>query len=60
MRARSALFDVYGDHLRSRGLGWIDIQVMTPHMKHSGATTIGRSLFLRRLEETRRLGLTLF
>lgn len=48
------------DHLRSRGLGWIDIQVMTPHMERLGATTIGRASFLRRLNETRRLGLTLF
>ena len=48
------------DHLRARGLGWIDIQVMTPHMEILGATTIARAEFARRLKETRRLGLDLF
>jgi leucyl/phenylalanyl-tRNA---protein transferase len=48
------------DHLRSRGLDWIDIQVVTPHMERLGATTIPRAEFLRRLKETRRRGLGLF
>lgn len=48
------------DHLRGRGLDWIDIQVMTPHMERMGATTVPRAEFLRRLEQTRRRGLTLF
>lgn len=48
------------DHLRARGLAWIDIQVMTPHMERLGATTVPRAEFLQRLAATRRLGLKLF
>lgn len=37
------------DHLRSRGSTWMDIQVMTPHMKMLGAKEIPRREFLERL-----------
>lgn len=37
------------DHLRARGLEWIDIQVMTPHMESLGAELISRERFLDRL-----------
>lgn len=47
------------DHLRSRGLGWIDIEVMTPHMEALGATLISRDTFLDRLSATQALNLTL-
>ncbi|HMO79912.1 MAG TPA: leucyl/phenylalanyl-tRNA--protein transferase [Pyrinomonadaceae bacterium] len=37
------------DHLASRGATWMDIQVMTPHMKTLGAKEIARDEFLDRL-----------
>ncbi len=40
------------DHLRSRGLGWMDIQVLSPHMEAMGAREIARSKFLDLLKET--------
>jgi leucyl/phenylalanyl-tRNA--protein transferase len=48
------------DHLGARGLSWIDIQVLTPHLEHLGARVIPRDTFLRRLDETRARGLRLF
>jgi leucyl/phenylalanyl-tRNA--protein transferase len=48
------------DHLRARGLDWIDIQMVTPHMEALGAKEESRSAFLRRLEATQTRGLTLF
>ena len=48
------------DHLKARGLDWMDIQVTTPHMETLGATTITRDEFLTRLAETRHRGLRLF
>lgn len=48
------------EHLQARGLDWIDVQVMTPHMKALGARTISRDQFLERLAETRERGLKLF
>ena len=47
-------------HLQSRGLTWMDIQVMTPHMSGLGAEVISRDLFLRRLRETFSQGFRLF
>ncbi len=38
------------EHLKSRGSDWIDIQVMTPHMRVMGAKEIDRAEFLSRLE----------
>jgi len=48
------------EHLRGRGLDWIDVQVMTPHLARLGARTLPRAEFLRRLARTRARGLTLF
>jgi len=48
------------DHLRARGLDWVDIQVMTPHMAALGARTITRRAFLERLARTQARRLTLF
>jgi len=47
-------------HLKSRGLAWMDIQMMTPHMKVLGAREISRDEFLLKLSQTRALGLKLF
>jgi leucyl/phenylalanyl-tRNA--protein transferase len=48
------------DHLRSRGLDWMDIQVLTPHMVVLGAKEISREEFLARLAATRARALQLF
>jgi leucyl/phenylalanyl-tRNA--protein transferase len=48
------------DHLRGRGLDWIDIQMLTPHMAALGAKEIGRDEFLLKLEAARALGLKMF
>lgn len=48
------------DHLRSAGLDWIDIQVLTPHLARMGARTIRRDAFLEKLAHTRARKLTLF
>jgi leucyl/phenylalanyl-tRNA--protein transferase len=47
-------------HLGARGLDWLDIQVMTPHMARFGARGVSRDRFLARLAATRALGLRLF
>ncbi|MCZ2390677.1 MAG: leucyl/phenylalanyl-tRNA--protein transferase [Acidobacteria bacterium] len=39
--------------LRSRGAAWLDIQVMTPHLRTLGAREISRGEFLRRLQAVR-------
>jgi leucyl/phenylalanyl-tRNA--protein transferase len=48
------------DHLRRRGLEWLDIQVVTPHMARLGARPVPRDDFLARLEATRARRLVLF
>ena len=48
------------EHVGARGLDWIDIQMMTPHMQRLGAHTIPRDEFLDRLTATRLRGLQLF
>jgi leucyl/phenylalanyl-tRNA---protein transferase len=48
------------DHLANRGLDWMDIQVMSPHLETLGAREIGRSAFLQRLASARQRGLRLF
>ena len=48
------------EHLRARGLDWLDIQVMTPHMHVLGARVISRDEFLQRLARARAQGLKLF
>jgi leucyl/phenylalanyl-tRNA--protein transferase len=39
-------------HLKERGLSWMDIQTMTPHMERLGAKLIPRDRFLKLLEQT--------
>jgi leucyl/phenylalanyl-tRNA--protein transferase len=48
------------DHLQARGLDWMDIQVLTPHMSAFGAKEISRNEFLLKLSATRKRGLKLF
>jgi leucyl/phenylalanyl-tRNA--protein transferase len=48
------------DHLKSRGLDWLDIEVVTPHMEVLGAKAIPRAVFLKRLAKALKRGLTLF
>ena len=48
------------DHLRERGATWLDIQVMTPHMRALGAREIPRAKFLDLLEEAQAKSLKLF
>jgi leucyl/phenylalanyl-tRNA--protein transferase len=48
------------EHLQGRGLDWMDVQVLTPHMLRFGAREISRAVFLRKLEATRSRGLNLF
>ncbi|HEX8129182.1 MAG TPA: leucyl/phenylalanyl-tRNA--protein transferase [Pyrinomonadaceae bacterium] len=48
------------EHLRGRGLDWLDIQVMTPHMQALGARTIMRCEFLEKLAAARSRNLKLF
>jgi len=48
------------DRLRDRGATWLDIQVMTPHMRALGAREITRAKFLDLLAETQDLRLNLF
>jgi leucyl/phenylalanyl-tRNA---protein transferase len=48
------------DHLKNKGLTWIDIQVMTPHMEALGAHLISQDEFLKRLNGALAHGLKLF
>lgn len=48
------------DHLASRGATFLDIQMMTPHMKALGAVEIPRRRFLKRLASEQAQNLTLF
>ena len=48
------------EHLKARGLEWMDVQVLTPHMKALGAKEIPRDEFLEKLRQTQALGLKLF
>jgi leucyl/phenylalanyl-tRNA---protein transferase len=48
------------EHLRARGLDWMDIQVMTPHMAALGASEISREEFLAKLNAARARALKLF
>lgn len=40
------------ERLRARGIDWIDIQVITPHMEALGGKLISRDDFLNRLQRT--------
>ena len=48
------------DHLRARGLTWLDCQVMTPHMEALGAREITRAKFLDLLANAQARKLRLF
>ena len=48
------------EHLRARGLDWLDVQVMTPHIERLGARREARHEFLARLARARGRGLRLF
>lgn len=48
------------EHLRARGLDWLDAQVLTPHLEALGARLVPRDEFLDRLAHTLRRGLRLF
>jgi leucyl/phenylalanyl-tRNA--protein transferase len=48
------------EHLQARGLDWLDIQVMTPHMQALGARTVTRNEFLQKLEAARARNFLLF
>jgi len=48
------------DHLAERGLDWIDIQMLTPHMEALGAHAVPRNEFLKRLAAAREAALKLF
>jgi leucyl/phenylalanyl-tRNA---protein transferase len=48
------------EHLRERGLDWLDIQMLTPHMEALGAKEIPRDRFLERLKATLKQGRKLF
>ncbi|MCA1557921.1 MAG: leucyl/phenylalanyl-tRNA--protein transferase [Acidobacteria bacterium] len=48
------------DYLRARGLDWMDIQMLTPHMAALGAKEISRTEFLSMLATQHRRGLKLF
>ncbi len=41
------------DHLSAQGVGWMDIQMMTPHMEALGAAHLTRDVFLDKLEAAR-------
>ena len=48
------------EHLRERGLDWIDIQMVSPHLEALGAKAVSRAKFLQRLTATQKRNLTLF
>jgi leucyl/phenylalanyl-tRNA--protein transferase len=48
------------EHLQARGLEWLDIQMLTPHMAALGAVEVARDEFLARLSATLARGLKLF
>ena len=47
-------------HLEERGLDWIDIQMVTPHLEALGAKVVSRADFLERLTATQTCKLILF
>ena len=48
------------EHLQKRGLDWIDIQMLTPHMEALGAKSIDRSEFLQKLSLALKRKIVLF
>lgn len=57
--SKLALLHLIG-HLQQRGLDWLDIQVITPHMEALGARTVTRDEFLDKLAAARARNLNLF
>lgn len=48
------------EHLKGRGLDWMDIQMVTPHLEALGAKAVSRADFLAKLMATQKRRLTLF
>lgn len=48
------------EHLKERGLDWIDIQMVTPHLEELGAKVVSRTEFLEKLTLTQKRRLVLF
>ncbi|HEY0404247.1 MAG TPA: leucyl/phenylalanyl-tRNA--protein transferase [Pyrinomonadaceae bacterium] len=48
------------EHLQARGLDWMDVQMVTPHMAALGAKPVTRDEFLDKFDRTRSRGLKLF
>ena len=48
------------EHLKERGLDWIDIQMVTPHLEVLGAKAVSRADFLEKLTATQKCKLNLF
>jgi leucyl/phenylalanyl-tRNA--protein transferase len=48
------------EHLKERGLDWMDIQMVTPHLEALGARDVSRDEFLERLAATQKRKLILF
>jgi leucyl/phenylalanyl-tRNA--protein transferase len=48
------------EHLKERGLDWIDIQMVTPHLEALGAKVASRADFLEKLTATQKRKLILF
>ncbi|HEX8179239.1 MAG TPA: leucyl/phenylalanyl-tRNA--protein transferase [Pyrinomonadaceae bacterium] len=48
------------EHLQARGLDWLDVQVLTPHLAALGAKELSRDEFLVKLSATQARGLQLF
>lgn len=48
------------EHLKQRGLDWIDIQMVSPHLEALGAKTVSRADFLEKLAATQKRKLVLF
>ena len=48
------------EHLKERGLDWIDIQMLSPHLEALGAKVVSRAEFLDKLTATQQRNLTLF
>jgi len=48
------------EHLKERGLDWIDIQMVSPHLEALGAKVVARADFLEKLAATQKRNLTLF
>ncbi|MBI4346753.1 MAG: leucyl/phenylalanyl-tRNA--protein transferase [Elusimicrobia bacterium] len=48
------------EHLRAKGAGWMDIQMLTPHMERLGARALPRHEFLALLYRSRDAGRKLF